>query len=224
MREIRVWDLPVRLFHWLLVLLMVFSYITGDIGDYWLEWHMRSGIIILILLVFRVLWGFFGSRTARFSDFLRAPRAALDYLRALRSGESKFYAGHNPAGGWMITVLLALGLIQGLTGLFSRHKTVHGPLMELVSAATAKLITKVHSFNVNLLLLCVAIHVAAALYYVFVKRENLIRAMFNGRKPLPQALDIAEPAQRSSVLAGILFLGSGAIVYGFAYLLPRFFR
>jgi cytochrome b len=205
------------------VLLMVFSYITCDLGDYWLEWHMKSCLVILALLVFRVLWGFFGSRTAQFADFLRTPRAAIAYLRALRSGESQFFAGHNPAGGWMVTLMLAFGLIQAVTGLFSRHKTVHGPLKELVSAATAKFISNVHSFNVNLLLLCVAIHVAAILYYVYVKRENLIRAMINGRTSLPQTLDIAEPAQQSSVRAGILLLGSGAFVYWLAYLFPRLF-
>src|SRR5436190_627753 len=98
---VRIWDLPVRFFHWSLVVLVLFSYITGKIGGTWLEWHMRSGYAILALLLFRIAWGFVGSDTARFTRFVRSPASAIGYLRDLARGVVRPAAGHNPAGGWM---------------------------------------------------------------------------------------------------------------------------
>ena len=100
--RIPVWDAPVRLFHWALAAFVLFSYATGKIGGYWLEWHMRSGYAILALLAFRIAWGIVGSETARFASFLRGPRATLDYARHLFAHKGPMAAGHTPTGGWMI--------------------------------------------------------------------------------------------------------------------------
>src|SRR5512134_348932 len=117
-RLVRVWDLPVRLFHWLLVVLVVFSYTTGKLGGNSLQWHFRSGYCILALVLFRIAWGLFGSQTARFSDFIHGPKRVFSYARSLARGASMFHAGHNPMGGLMVVLMLVLLLVQATTGLF----------------------------------------------------------------------------------------------------------
>ena len=108
-RAVVVWDLPVRIFHWLLVLLVVISFTTGKLGGNWLAWHFRSGYVILTLVLFRIVWGLVGSPTARFSDFIRGPRRVIAYARSLFSGASMFHGGHNPLGGLMVLLMLGLG-------------------------------------------------------------------------------------------------------------------
>ena len=133
-RVVQVWDLPVRLFHWVLVLLLVASFTTGKLGGNWLEWHFRSGYCILGLVLFRIVWGLVGSETARFSGFIKGPRRTLTYARSLLSGNSDFHAGHNPMGGLMIVVMLALLLLQASTGLFTDDAiATRGPLADKAS-------------------------------------------------------------------------------------------
>src|SRR5215831_19954693 len=115
--KIRVWDLPVRLFHWVLVILLAVSYFSGRAGV--MKVHFWSGYAILTLLLFRIAWGFVGSTTARFSDFVRAPRTGANYLKSLVLGQSTFDVGHNPIGGLMVVVLLFAVLLQVAVGLFS---------------------------------------------------------------------------------------------------------
>src|SRR5215470_756496 len=117
-QRIRIWDLPIRLFHWTLVVLMAVSYFTGQAGGDWMKLHFWSGYTILTLLLFRIAWGFVGSTTARFSNFVRGPRAGASYLRSLVLGQSTFDVGHNPVGGLMVVVLLLAVLVQVAVGLF----------------------------------------------------------------------------------------------------------
>jgi cytochrome b len=117
-RVVQVWDLPVRLFHWLLVVLLVVSFTTGKLGGNWLAWHFRSGYCILALVLFRIIWGVAGSQTARFSDFIKGPEGVFTYARSLIRGAGMFHAGHNPMGGLMIVLMLVLLLVQATTGLF----------------------------------------------------------------------------------------------------------
>src|SRR5438067_2364360 len=117
-RMARVWDLPVRLFHWVLVALVVFSFTTGKLGGNWLRWHMYSGYLILTLVLFRIAWGVIGSDTARFAGFIRGPSHVVRYARSLLGGPPQFHAGHNPLGGLMVVLMLALLLLQASTGLF----------------------------------------------------------------------------------------------------------
>ena len=114
---VKVWDAPVRLFHWLLVLLFAFMYFSGTVKGDWLEWHMRSGYAILALVLFRILWGFAGSTYARFSNFLAGPSACLQFAKKLLTRAPAASAGHNPLGGWMVLVLLLALLVQTGTGL-----------------------------------------------------------------------------------------------------------
>lgn len=185
----RVWDLPVRLFHWSLALLVVFQFASGYTGGNVMRWHMIGGYTILSLVLFRVGWGFAGSTTARFSSFLAGPRAALAFGRRLLSGEPAPYAGHNPLGGWMVVFLLAALALQAGSGLFANDDiATEGPLAVLVSKDTSDWLTGIHRSNQNLLLVLIGLHIAAVLFHWRVKKENLISAMFTGVKRLPADL------------------------------------
>jgi len=180
---IKVWDAPVRLFHWLLLALVTLSVSTGYLGGNLMRWHIWSGCAILGLLIFRLLWGFAGSGTARFAGFVRGPRAALGYARGLLSRRPSHTPGHNPLGGWMVVLLLASALLQAVTGLFSNDDiATEGPLYDKVSKATSDAITAVHTTNAVVLLALIGLHVAAVLFYLLYKRENLVLPMFTGVK------------------------------------------
>lgn len=191
--QIPVWDWSVRLFHWALVLLMAAAWATTEAGVDYMHWHMRCGYAVLTLLLFRLLWGLVGSGSARFCGFLRGPRAVLAYARAWFSHEPQHYLGHNPLGGWMVIVLLLLVGVQAGTGLFANDDIFNeGPLARLVSGDTSDFLTTIHKVNFNLLLAAVGLHVTAVLLYLL-RGENLLRAMFNGRKPAGDYLDRPGP-------------------------------
>ena len=182
-RAVRVWDLPVRLFHWVVVGLIVLSFVTGHVGGNAMRIHELSGFSILTLVMFRLLWGFFGSTHARFGDFVRGFAAARSYAAALWSGRSTSYTGHNPLGGWMVVALLLCLLVQACTGLFANDDIMtEGPLMKYVAKEVSDRISLIHEINSYVLATLVTLHVAAALYYLWRKRENLIWPMFTGRK------------------------------------------
>ena len=177
----RVWDLPTRLFHWTLVVLIALQYATGEFNLLDMRWHFWFGYATLALIVFRVLWGFFGSQTSRFSDFLRGPRAVLRYLCDSMSTNPQARVGHNPLGGWSVLALLASVAAQAVSGLFSSDDIdTDGPLVAHVSDATVKLMTRVHHWNENVLLILVCLHVAAILLYLIVKHDNLVAPMIRG--------------------------------------------
>lgn len=180
-----VWDLPVRLFHWLLVLLFALSWWSGENGK--LDWHRWSGYGILALVCFRIYWGFAGGSTARFSHFLRGPGAVWRYSRKLFDRHGDPSAGHNPMGGWSVVAMLLLLLLQTVLGLFAVDVDgiESGPLADLVSFDTGRRLAVWHGKLVDLLLILIGLHLAAILYYVFYKRENLIAAMFSGARRLP---------------------------------------
>lgn len=185
LQTVKVWDLPTRLFHWTLVALMIAQWLTAENSDT-MNYHIWGGYAVLTLVLFRLIWGFVGSDTVRFRDFVRGPGAAIAYVQALLRGETPLYLGHNPMGGWSILAMLALLLVQAGTGLFANDDiTVEGPLYGWVSKSTSDWLTSVHQFNFNLLLAVIAVHIAAVLFYLFVKRENLVHPMLSGRKHLP---------------------------------------
>lgn len=184
--HVKVWDLPVRLFHWLLALLFVVMFATGKAGSEWITWHMRAGYAVLALVLFRVLWGFAGGTHARFASFLAGPSACLAFAKKLMARAPAPYAGHNPLGGWMVLALLAGLLLQTGTGLFANDDLLNeGPLAALVTKATSDRLTSVHVWNFNLLLLLAGVHIAAVLYHAGFLKENLIGAMFTGVKRMP---------------------------------------
>jgi cytochrome b len=218
--EVRVWDVPVRLFHWTLVILIAVSYFSGRAGGDWMKLHFWSGYSILTLVLFRIAWGFVGSTTARFSNFVRGPAAAFAHLRELFSSHPPRDAGHNPMGGAMVVALLLAVLLQASAGLFSADTdtgTVNGPLALLVADKWVDKATAFHATWIKVILVLVALHVAAAILYLVWKRQNLIRAMFTGHKPRNDVVAPDQPAPKlffgSGRLAISLLIASAAIVY-----------
>ncbi len=205
----RVWDLPTRLFHWLLVALFAFLWFSGGESDALMEWHMRAGYALLALLLFRMVWGFVGSRRSRFADFLVSPVAAWRYGRDFLRGRAPAWDGHNPLGGWMVLVMLVLLLAQTVSGLFATDDiSLAGPLNGTVSSALAGALTDFHGFNINLLLVLAGLHVAAVAAHRL-RGERLTAAMISGRKR-GAADQPPAPAWRALVLAvlaaGIVWL------------------
>ena len=183
MYSIRVWDIPTRLFHWLLVGLVIFSFITGKIGLTTMKYHEWSGFAILVLVGFRLVWGFIGGQQSRFRTFVKGPAAVIRYASSLLSKDSKRHIGHNPLGGWSIPAMLASLLIQVGTGLFANDDILtEGPLYDLVSRKTSNWLTSIHHLNQKVLLILVLIHIAAVIFYLIAKRENLIKPMITGNK------------------------------------------
>ena len=201
--RVRIWDLPVRLVHWTVALLVAISWWTAE--QEMMEWHYRSGLAILGLLVFRIVWGVIGSSTARFASFVRGPRAVLDYLR----GRAEFVLGHNPLGALSVLALLAMLAVQVGLGLFAADEDglESGPLSHLVSGDTAERMAELHEKGFNLLLVLVALHVAAIAYYLIVRRNNLITPMVTGRTAAPPGTADLRPA---GALRFLIAAGSAA--------------
>jgi cytochrome b len=223
-RRIRIWDLPVRLFHWMLVILMAVSYFSGLAGGDWMKLHFWSGYAILTLLLFRIAWGFVGSTTARFSHFVKGPLAALDHLKELAGADRPRDIGHNPLGGAMVVVLLLGLLLQVVAGLFAADTdegTVSGPLAALAPDKWVERATAVHHFWINVLLVLVAVHVLAALLYLVWKRQNLIGAMLSGHKRLDDAVPPGKPEPALSFGSGRLALSVLVVAAAIVYFIVR---
>ena len=218
-RQVKVWDGWIRLFHWSMVALLVVSWASMETGN--LEVHYVSGYAVLALLLFRIAWGVAGSDTARFTRFLRSPLAGLRHLGQFRRREPDTEIGHNAAGGWMVLVLLGLLLVQAVTGLFANHEPgmtydAHGPLALRVSDATSAWLTDVHYFNFNLVLGAVGLHVLAVLAYRVVKGHDLIGPMVTGIKSLPARM--AAPRMGSPILAAGFLTVAALAVWGISRL------
>lgn len=217
--RIPLWDAPVRLFHWALAALVVFSYATGKIGGSWLEWHMRSGYAILALLAFRLAWGFAGSETARFTSFLRGPRATLAYARGLVMRRAPSVLGHTPTGGWMIVAMLAILAVQAASGLFVDDEiATQGPLAVKVSNAFVAKMSALHGYNQWLIVAAVALHVAAIAFYQGYLKADLVGPMIHG---MAEAREPRAPKLAPAWLAAALFALACAAVYYLVVVYPR---
>ena len=205
----RVWDAPTRLFHWAIVALMAFSYVCAIRG--WTEFHFLSGYTVLALLLFRVAWGFVGSETSRFRNFLRSPTAGLAHLATFGKREPDTEIGHNAAGGWMVLAMLAALFVQVGTGLFSNDDIdAKGPLAHWVSKGSSDWLSGVHATSFYVLLGLVVLHILAIIAYAVFKRHDLVRAMVTGKKRLPA--NLRQPRFASPLLAaGILLVAAGAV-------------
>jgi cytochrome b len=184
------------------------AYITWRMD--WVNGHALVGEALLTLVLFRIVWGFVGSDTARFARFLASPRVAIQHLARLFHREPDMQVGHNPAGGWMVLLLLALLLAETFTGIVDNNDvTDEGPLTHAVPAMVLNLVTDLHSLLWNALLAAALLHVTAISLYALAKGQNLLRPMLTGRKQLPD--QIAPPRLTSLVLAGVVLGGSGAV-------------
>jgi cytochrome b len=178
--EVRVWDWPVRLTHWLFVFCLAVSWWSAEQRA--MDWHRYSGYALLGLLVFRIYWGFAGSSSARFATFVRGLGSVVSYLREPRAQHRD--AGHNPLGGWSVAAMLALMLAQVLIGLFVSDVDglESGPLSHLVSFDASRTLAEIHEIVFNVILGLVALHIAAILFYLLARRDNLIVAMLTGKR------------------------------------------
>jgi cytochrome b len=178
---VAVWDLPVRVLHWLIVIAVGVSWWSAE--ERLMDVHRYSGYALLGILVFRIYWGLVGSPTARFSRFVRGPSAVAAYLRNPPSVPAA--PGHNPLGGWSVVAMLVLLLTQVGLGLFVTDidGLESGPLSYLVSFEASRELAESHELVFNIILAFIALHIAAVLFYLIVRRTNLIGAMFTGRRP-----------------------------------------
>jgi len=207
-----VWDLPVRIFHWALVLLVISQLVTASLGGNAMQFHAFGGYAILTLVLFRILWGFLGGTHARFRDFVRAPAAVVQYAKSILGESHAAHRGHNPLGGWSVLAMLGSLLLQAGTGLFANDDVMmEGPLVKHVSERASAIATAIHDVNAAVLLTLIAIHIAAVLFYWLAKKENLITPMITGRKP---SATPREPARYGSAWLAALLIGcSAAAVY-----------
>ena len=163
-----VWDLPLRIFHWVLVLLVISQIVTVSIGGNAMEYHALGGYAILTLVLFRIMWGFSGGTHARFVDFLRGPATVARYAHTLVKGTVATHRGHNPLGGWSIVLMLASLLLQATTGLFANDDVMmEGPLAKHVSGDASAVFTAIHDINAGILLTLISLHILAVLFYLF---------------------------------------------------------
>ncbi|RAK50697.1 cytochrome b/b6 domain-containing protein [Phenylobacterium deserti] len=178
----RLWDGPTRIVHWGLVALLGFSWWSAENGQ--LTWHRWSGYAVLGLLLFRIVWGFVGSGSARFASFVRGPRAIAAYLRTLPSRSPTDVPGHNPLGALSVLAILALLAVQVVTGLFAVDLDGFegGPLSDRVDFDTGRVIAGWHDLSFTALQVLVALHIAAVVLYAVYKRNNLIWPMITGRR------------------------------------------
>jgi cytochrome b len=201
-----VWDLPVRLTHWLLVVAVAGCWATHYAGVEWFDWHQRLGCAVLVLVAFRVVWGFVGTRHARFAVFLRGPRVIAGYLR---DSDAPPPAGHNPLGGLAIVALLALLLLKAATGLFANDEIVNaGPFYGWVAPELSNRLTRLHRLASDWLLVLIGMHLLAVGWYAIVRRRPLVRAMLSGRKDetLVRPADAIEDSRtmRAVVIVAVL--------------------
>ncbi len=210
-----IWDLPTRLFHWVLVVLIALQYATAKFGFLDMDWHFRFGYATLTLIVFRVGWGFFGSQSSRFMQFVRGPAAVVRYVRSQFSTNPQVSIGHNPLGGWSVIVLILSVLIQAISGLFASDGVdTDGPMSEHVASSTVKLFTRIHGWNENVLLALIALHVVAIALYFVLRNDNLLTPMITGRKAIAgQPLTFAGLWRASVVLLISACAVMGAIVW-----------
>ncbi len=219
-RPLRVWDLPTRIFHWLLAFCVISSIISGEVGGDAIIWHFRLGYCVIALLIFRVVWGFVGGYWSRFKQFFYSPLTILRYLRGQSKPEHE--VGHNPLGSLSVWGLLFILGAQVATGLMSDDEIAsQGPLVQFITGATSSLATSYHKhWGKVIIILLIALHIAAILFYFFKKKENLIRPMLRGDKDVQVDIDLLPSQDKATqrITALIIF---AAIAFTVAYAVQR---
>lgn len=211
---VAVWDLPTRLFHWLLAALVAAAFATGKAGGAWMFYHPVCGEALLALLLFRLVWGFIGSEPSRFAAFVVGPTEVRRYARTLFDRKAEPHLGHNPLGGWSVVAMLTALSFQAATGLFADDDiATAGPLARLVGAAASRRLTALHYYNHYAVAGLAALHIAAVLFHLVWKRENLIAPMLTGVKRWKGAGAPRGAAHRPLWLAALAALLSAAAVF-----------
>jgi cytochrome b len=214
----RVWDLPTRLFHWLLALAVIGSVVTAKIGGGAMVWHTRLGFVVLALLVFRLLWGLVGGHWSRFVSFVYAPATLWRFVRGQARPDEQLEVGHSPTGALSVFAILAvLGAQVGLGLLSDDEIAFVGPLNRYVSTDTGLLATSLHkTWGQWLIIGLVVLHVLAIVVYLL-KRHNLVKPMIGGDKLLPPGT----PASADGAPQRLLALGLALAAAGLAWWVSR---
>jgi len=213
-RAVRVWDLPTRLFHWALTLSLPALLISGRIGGGAMDWHLRVGLAVGALLLFRLAWGLAGGRWSRFASWPAGPAALGRYLRGRPAQGDNFGVGHNPLGSWSVLTALALLLLQVASGLVADDEiSVSGPLNRHVSGHSASLATHWHTtWGQWLLLAWAGLHLAALAWHRWRHGQRLVRAMISGDKLLPRGTPASADGPRQRIAALLLALICAGLV------------
>lgn len=220
--SVRVWDLPTRLFHWLLVLSLAGSWASAEAGIEWMEWHFRFGYFAAGLIIFRIIWGLVGTRHARFSGFLYSPRRIIAYLGTLFKRDTRPTTGHNPLGGLAVLLMLMIIGAQVSTGLFASDDIFSdGPFHPLVSDDLARDMTTWHHRLFTAIQIIAALHIFAIAFYWFWKRQQLIWPMITGRKPLSLLGDDKADIGSKLLLGIVVALVAAGVVYGAISMAPE---
>ena len=221
LREAPVWDRPTRIFHWVLMVLVVVCYLSGRNGRF--DIHIPAGQALLVLVIARVVWGFAGSTSSRFRAFVRPVREIAAYLPTLLRREPDGRAGHNPLGGLSVVAMLVVLVAQPSLGLFAVDVDGlnDGPLSFLVSYDAAREAAELHAMVVDGLLILVGLHIAAVLFHLLYKRENLTRAMLTGRGRLAEGQ--TPPRLASDWRALLVLVLAAAVVVGGIEIAARVF-
>jgi cytochrome b len=219
---VRIWDLPTRLFHWSLAAAVFGALGTAWVGGNAMIWHMRCGLAVLALLMFRIVWGLVGGRWSRFASFIYAPATVLRYLRGDSRSGDHFEAGHNPLGACSVFGLIGILAVQVATGLVADDEIAfHGPLTRFVSSDRSLAATSWHrDFGQWIVLALVGLHLAAIGFYLLRRKTNLVRPMLTGDKPIPPA-DADTPPSIDSAGTRTAGLVLGAACAGLAVWVGR---
>ncbi|AWB69186.1 cytochrome B (plasmid) [Saccharobesus litoralis] len=184
-RGVLVWDLPVRVTHWLLVVMMIIAYATHLLGYDYYEYHIWSGYSVCVLVMFRMIWGIVGTQHARFINFIKGPKSTYNYVRTLGKKENPSYVGHNPLGALMVVFLLGGLLMQSITGLFANDEVFNvGPFYLYINEDLSLQLTSLHRQVFYWIVAAVVLHILAVLLHRVLKGEKLVNAMITGRKLL----------------------------------------
>jgi cytochrome b len=203
---VRVWDLPTRVFHWVLASCVVASIISAQIGGNAMVWHFRLGYVVFTLLAFRLLWGLIGGHWSRFANFIYSPAAVLRYLRGQSRDDEHHDVGHSPLGAFSVFGLLGILALQVGTGLFADDEIANtGPLIKFVSGATSSRLTSWHAgWGQWLIITLIVLHVGAIVFYLVRRQRNLVRPMLVGDKALPSGVPATADHWRVRGLALLL--------------------
>jgi len=210
-----VWGLPIRIFHWVLVLLVCISLYTGLSGGFIeMDYHMLSGYGVLTLILFRFVWGLTAKGNARFSNFIFGPATISRFIK----GNHKSKSGHNPLGALSVVAMLVALLLQASTGLFANDDVLlEGPLAHLVSYDTSRALTAIHKLNMWFVFFLLGLHLTAQMYYELVRKERLVLPMITGTKLLPDNNDYEEEKHQLFLALPLMLMCSGVIYYLVTY-------
>ena len=214
-----IWDLPLRLWHWALVVCLAGSWVTAEAGFDWTTTHFYFGYSALALVLFRLAWGVLGTFHSRYTSFLASPKTVIAYLR--RKNPSEPARGHNPIGGWSSIIIVVLVGLQASSGLFISDDIFYaGPYNSVVNTGTADWLAGWHHRLFTLIQFTVLLHILAVSWYTWGKKEGLIQAMFHGRKMLPRGSTEEAVSEDRGLRASLLLIIAAALVATLVYLAP----